>query len=153
MKGKVLHYFGMVIHKSWVFIYLLTTAIALVWRGLIHDMSKFTAIESKGFAEVVGKLKTLTYGSEEYKFYLKKIQKQLDHHYANNRHHPEFFEEGIKGMSLVDLLEMMMDWRAAVKRHADGDILSSIEKNKERFGYDEFLASVFRNTVCREDRE
>jgi hypothetical protein len=31
----------------------------------------------------------------------------LKHHYAHNRHHPEFFgEDGVDGMSLVDVIEM-----------------------------------------------
>ena len=33
-------------------------------------------------------LKTLEYGSEEYKDSLKNLKVALDHHYENNSHHP-----------------------------------------------------------------
>jgi hypothetical protein len=38
-------------------------------------------------------------------------------------------------MSEIDKLEMIADWKAAVTRHKDGDILKSIEINQKRFGY------------------
>jgi hypothetical protein len=47
----------------------------------------------------------------------------------------------------VDLVEMLMDWWAATKRHADGDIMESIEINQKRFGYSDELKSIFINTV------
>ena len=33
-----------------------------------------------------------------------------------NRHHPEYYEDGIAGMTLVDLEEMLSDWEAASHR-------------------------------------
>ena len=71
----------------------------------------------------------------------------LDHHYKVNPHHPEYYSNGIKGMNLLDLIEMFFDWMATTKRHADGDIRKSIEINKKRFGYDDLLAQIFNNTV------
>jgi hypothetical protein len=40
-----------------------------------------------------------------------------------------------------------MDWKAATLRHADGDILKSIEINQKRFGYSDDLKEIFKNTV------
>lgn len=71
----------------------------------------------------------------------------LDHHYAHNRHHPEHFPDGIRGMSLLDLVEMLADWKAATERHADGDLARSIEINQARFGYGDELKVVLRNTA------
>jgi hypothetical protein len=52
----------------------------------------------------------------------------LKHHYSHNRHHPEFFgEDGVDGMTLVDLIEMLADWKAATERHDDGDLAKSLE--------------------------
>jgi hypothetical protein len=80
--------------------------------------------------------------------FLRDMKPALDHHYANNRHHPEHFgEEGIDGMNLFDVLEMFIDWTASTRRHADGDIAKSIEINKKRFGMSDQLAQIFRNTV------
>ena len=53
----------------------------------------------------------------------------------------------VLGMSLFDLIEMICDWRAATRRHADGDILKSIEINQKRFGYSDELKQIFYNTV------
>lgn len=71
----------------------------------------------------------------------------LEHHYKNNRHHPEHFKNGIEGMTLVDLCEMISDWKAATLRHDDGDILKSIEMNQQRFGYTDELKQILINTV------
>ena len=50
-------------------------------------------------------------------------------------------------MNLVDLLEMACDWMAAAERHADGDVLKSIEINQKRFGYSDELKRILLNTV------
>jgi hypothetical protein len=71
----------------------------------------------------------------------------LEHHYAANSHHPEHFANGVAGMSLFDVVEMLMDWKAASERHADGDIWGSIVHNTERFGLEPQIADVLRNTA------
>lgn len=116
-------------------------------RAINHDQSKLHSPELEGFTEFTPKLKECTYGSDEYKSYLKGLSKALDHHYANNSHHPEYYEDGIKGMDLFDLVEMFCDWKAATMRHDDGDINKSIDINQKRFGYSEELAQILRNTV------
>ncbi|WP_260858005.1 DUF5662 family protein [Bacillus sp. FJAT-22090] len=75
------------------------------------------------------------------------MQVALKHHYENNSHHPEYHQDGIRGMDLLDVVEMFCDWKAATMRHADGDINKSIEINKERFGYSDELAQIFKNSV------
>ena len=116
-------------------------------RAQNHDASKMSDIEVDTFVEFTPKLKNSTYGSEEYKGFLEQMKPALDHHYANNSHHPEFRSNGILGMSLFDLIEMICDWRAATRRHADGDIFKSIEINQKRFGYGNELKQIFLNTV------
>jgi hypothetical protein len=72
----------------------------------------------------------------------------LDNHYANNRHHPEHFgEAGILGMNLIDLLEMLLDWKASSGRHSNGNIWRSIEINQRRFGYSDELKGILQNTI------
>ena len=60
-------------------------------QGKVHDASKLESPELEIFDEYTPKLRNTTYGSDEYKQYLKEMQVALDHHYANNRHHPEHF--------------------------------------------------------------
>lgn len=89
-------------------------------RGLLHDRSKLVPPEKEAFDEMAGVIGGLTYGSEEYKAHLAKLKPALEHHYAHNSHHPEHYPNGIDGMSLLDLVEMFCDWKAATERHADG---------------------------------
>ena len=120
-------------------------------RGIYHDKTKLDDPEFKCFVEYTPKLKGMTYGSDEYKRCLDEMKPSLDHHYKNNSHHPEHYTSGIMGMSLVDIMEMISDWKAASERHADGDIMESIEKNQERFGYSDEVKQILINTV--EDME
>lgn len=75
------------------------------------------------------------------------LKPAIDIHYKNNRHHPEHFANGIKDMTLLDLLEMLCDWKASSERHADGNIYRSIEINQSRFGYSDELKDILKNTV------
>lgn len=120
---------------------------ALDERARVHDDSKLEPPEAPLFAEVNDKLAGVTYGSDEYEALLDELQPALDHHYAENRHHPEHFEDGMTGMHLVDLVEMLADWAAATKRHDDGDLHASIEHNQERFEYSDDLKQIFHNTA------
>lgn len=119
----------------------------LIKRANVHDDSKLESPEKELFDKYTPKLKESTYGSEEYKTFLKELKVALDHHYATNSHHPEHYENGINGMNLFDVIEMFFDWKAAGERHADGNIYKSIEVNKERFGMSEQLVEIFTNTA------
>ena len=119
----------------------------LTKRAWHHDLSKLEEPEKSIFDEFTPKLRDSTYGSEEYKGFLAAMGEGLRHHYAHNSHHPEHYEDGIRAMSLLDLIEMLCDWKAATERHADGDLLRSIEQNQERFGYSDELKSILLATV------
>lgn len=112
-----------------------------------HDLSKMQQPELPIFDEYSPKLKGTTYGSPEYWEYLGHMEVALQHHYANNRHHPEHFVNGVDGMTLVDLIEMLCDWKAATERHDDGDLSTSLDIQKERFGLTYQLVSILRNTA------
>lgn len=127
---------------------LLTEAASeLITRANVHDNSKLQSPEKELFDEFTPKLKEMTYGSEGYKQSLSEIQVALKHHYANNSHHPEHYQNGVNGMDLFDLVEMFFDWKAAGERHADGNIRKSIDINKVRFGLSDQLADIFNNTA------
>lgn len=134
-------------HKRMVQLFINDFISDLRYRGNEHDASKLESPEKAIFDEYTPKLENCTYGSNEYKTYLKEMKVALDHHYKNNRHHPEKFANGIKDMNLVDLIEMICDWKASTLRHKDGDILKSIELNQSRFGYSDELKNILINTV------
>lgn len=104
-------------------------------RAVRHDDSKFSVEEFESFAQETPGLKSLVYGSDEYREALRRIKPAIKHHQANNRHHPEYHAGGFADMNLLDLIEMLADWRAATERHETGDLRKSIELNAERFGY------------------
>lgn len=116
-------------------------------RCMNHDASKLESPEKEIFDEFTPKLKDSTYGSDEYKGFLAAMKPALDHHYQENRHHPEHFENGVDGMTLIDLVEMLCDWKAASERHADGDIFKSIDINRKRFNLSDQMYSVLMNTA------
>jgi Family of unknown function (DUF5662) len=124
-------------------------AIELVKRGNVHDNSKLEEPEKADFDRLTPLLKTLTYGSDEYKSSLSELQGALKHHYANNSHHPEHYENGVNGFDLFDLIEMFFDWKAATERTKDGNIYKSIEYNKTRFELSEQTCKIFKNTAER----
>ena len=134
-------------HIKTVQLYLENIAMMLELRGEFHDNSKLEEPEFETFRVYTEKLKASTYGSEEYKTFLKEMKPALDHHYANNRHHPENFENGVDGMNIIDLVEMLCDWKAATLRHADGDLTKSIEINTDRFKLSPQLKSILLNSV------
>jgi hypothetical protein len=119
----------------------------LHWRGLRHDRSKLIDPEKAVFDAVTPRLRELTYNSPEYRASLAEMKVALEHHYAHNSHHPEHFPDGVSGMSLLDVVEMLMDWKAASERHHDGNIWTSIDQNVVRFDLDPQVAAILRNTA------
>lgn len=119
----------------------------LLARGQLHDQSKLERPEVEGFTEFTSKLATSTFGSPEYLEFKKQLNKTLTHHYAKNRHHPEHWKNGINDMNLLDLVEMLCDWKAASERHNDGNIRKSIEHNGNHFNMSPQLVKIFENTA------
>ena len=123
-------------------------AICLLERGSKHDASKLEPPEKAIFDAVGNRLAVITYEGEEYKQSLTELKVALDHHYLHNTHHPEHYPNGIDGMSLLDLVEMLIDWKAASERHPGGmNIAGSIEVGSQRFSVGEQLKKILLNTV------
>ncbi len=118
-------------------------------RARNHDTSKLESPEAEIFGEWTPELAKVEYDSPEYRDLLLKVKPAIDHHYAKNRHHPEFHADGINDMDLVDLVELLCDWKAATERNKNGNIRKSVEKNKVRYGISDQLAQIFVNTINR----
>ncbi len=119
----------------------------LLSRGELHDQSKLEHPEVESFAKYTSKLAAITYGSAEYETNLKEMEPALMHHYAKNRHHPQHWKNGVDDMTLVDLVELYLDWCAAASRHNDGNILKSIEKNANKYSLSPQLVRILENTA------
>jgi hypothetical protein len=124
----------------------MTIAIAtLMARTISHDYSKYSKEE---IGLVLGKpsFDKFEYMSKEERAALESVKDSLVYHYARNSHHPEFYKNGIDGMTLLDLLEMACDWKAASEMSANGSFEQSVEYNKERFGLSDQLVNILLNT-------
>lgn len=116
-------------------------------RAHEHDQSKLVAPERAVFDRFTPLLAETTYGSDEYKTHLAGMVDGLRHHYSVNDHHPEHFAFGIDDMNLLQVIEMLADWKAATMRHSDGDLRTSIDINAERFGCDPQLKGLLVHTA------
>jgi hypothetical protein len=120
-------------------------------RTTNHDASKLSAPEKAGYDKLTIALKDVVYGTDEYRAALDEAKPVIDHHYQVNTHHPEHYENGIVGMSLLDIIEMVCDWKGASERTKQGSIAQSLVHNKTRFGIGDQLAAILENTVREMD--
>jgi hypothetical protein len=116
-------------------------------RAALHDASKLVEPEKSAFDEVTPRLDH-PYGSPAYADGLRHLREALDHHYAHNSHHPEHHPHGVAGMTLVDLVEMLCDWKAASERQPQGDFGLSLAISFDRFHIEPQLRSVLENTAA-----
>lgn len=110
-----------------------------------HDDSKYEK-EEKDVFESIDNIKREDFDSYEQYYNCTKplIQKALDHHYANNRHHPEHFENGVNDMNLLDVLEMVVDWDTSAScRRTELDTNYSFK----RFKIEPQLQKIILNTL------
>lgn len=113
-------------------------------RGEVHDESKLHTPEKEVFDEYRPKLDWLRHGSAEYEAALKEMGEGLAHHYRANRHHPQHFENGISGMTLIDVIEMFCDWCASAQEKG---VRVDLEYSARRFGLAPQLVEIFLNTL------
>jgi hypothetical protein len=50
-------------------------------------------------------------------------------------------------MTLVDVVEMLCDWKAATERHDDGDLERSLGIQQTRFNLSKQLVNILHNTA------
>jgi len=119
-------------------------------RAIAHDQSKFDPVESEPLQrmqDLIDAEGQAPYGSAEYRRRTAILGPMLAHHYANNSHHPEHYDNGVDGMCLFDVVEMFFDWKAASERGEESAM--NIEAACKRFKVSPQLASIFRNTADR----
>lgn len=115
-------------------------------RAENHDLSKFTKEESNLFSAYFKKFKKTQVGSKEYFGFLEYLKPSIKIHYKRNRHHPQYFKRGMLDMNLIDLIEMLVDWKSIAKQ-GNNNILDLINLNQERFGYNDEIKELFLTTV------
>lgn len=126
----------------------------LEYRAAHHDESKLQPPEKEIFDEYTPKLKTMELGSKEYQAALEAMGEGLKHHYKSNPHHPEFHRNGVDGMAIWDVVEMIADWMAAAStkksvsnKHVDLGYLQN------RFNLSPQLRRIIANTLWAADMD
>lgn len=125
-------------------------AVEMIERGDAHDRSKFTPEELGPLEEMQRLVEAegqAPFGSEEYERRKAILGPMLEHHYANNSHHPEHYPNGVNDMDLFDLVEMFFDWKAASERGEESAMNLSFSAN--RYDLSPQLVSIFTNTAER----
>lgn len=115
-------------------------------RKDMHDRSKLEEPELSGYEGLTQALKGLTYGTPEHRAAFAPFKEIIQHHYASNQHHPEHWHLGVTDMSLLDIIEMLADWKAANDRN-NGDFGHSIQVSVSRFNISEQLHAILINTA------
>lgn len=114
-------------------------------RAAVHDRSKLEEPEKSAIDRTRPILKEMEFGTEEY---TQLKREWSDHHHSVNRHHVEFHRNGLSGMTLSDIVEMLCDWQAATETHKEGDnILKSIDILAERYEMSYQLKQILVNTA------
>ena len=121
----------------------------LMNRAAIHDESKLSEAEiHRGYEAHWDKIdKKIKWGTPEYEKHCEKFKDIIERHRKGNRHHPEFHDNDIRRMDLIDIMEMFCDWWASGK-----DLDKSIECNVQKYGIENsILHDILRNTARRYD--
>ena len=116
-------------------------------RGLAHDRSKLLSIEFDGFCKTRSKFKKANFGSPEYQKCVDEIKPSIEHHYKSNRHHTSFFKNGFADMNLIDILEMLADWKAASRRSPDLSFKGSLPKAFKKYNIPENMQQHITGTL------
>ena len=123
---------------------------AIKKRGIAHDRTKFQELEFDAFVSTRDKFKKATYGSKEYQECIDMIKPAIEHHYKNNNHHIKYYKNGINDMSLIDILELLADWKAASRRGQNAktfkdSINFSLEKHNIQFPLKEIILNTAKS--------
>lgn len=136
-------------HRKRVFDYMSTISKEVMRRGNEHDLSKYEKEEYPVYEQFTAEFAKHPFGSEGYNKIKEAMASAIQHHYQHNRHHPEHFPDGIEGMNLVDLLEMICDWKSATQNHPEtpGDMGKSLQVAIQKYNISPQLAKVLYNTM------
>jgi len=136
-------------HRLRVFQYMSQMSKDIMYRGNVHDESKLGPHEFLHHVRMIEEFEKHPFGTEGYDKAKEGLGPAVEHHFLHNRHHPEYFVDGINDMNLVDVIELLMDWKAATLNHSNslGDILKSVDILSEKYNISPQLKRIFLNTI------
>ena len=136
----------------------------LIRRALIHDIDKCADVPYQFAEYTVGSDYFFSKGGHNMKYDSKEYLKTrtdayaglnaLDKHRKVNDHHPEYYEDYKKDMRLLQLMEMVCDWRgttAYATENPKAKFLEDSEKNVRKYefvGYQKFVVELTRDFLA-----
>ena len=147
MQKEIIFLCDILNHVKDVQLYLEEIISELKKRGIIHDKSKFSDPEFSAFVNNVDKFKQVNYGSEEYNKLIEATKMAVDHHHKNNRHHTSYHKNGIMDMNLIDLIELICDWKAASVRSPNLTFHDSLDIAMKKYNIPPDIEKILRNTI------
>lgn len=119
----------------------------LKMRGIKHDRSKLQDPEFSIFVSTREQFKKANYGTPEYDAVMEAARPAVDHHYKNNRHHTGHHSNGIEDMNLIDIIEMICDWKVAARRSPNQTFQESLPKCFKKYNIHGQLKQTILNTL------
>lgn len=119
----------------------LETAIKLMKRASIHDISKMNNGEFNNLLKVNASKDTFTNPNATLNDFSKKC---IEEHYKNNTHHPEHWEN-YNDMDELSIMEMCCDWHARSTQYKTNFLEFVKTRQENRFKFDEdFFQKVWK---------
>ena len=103
-------------------------------RARVHDRDKLEPQKFHGFAQINQTARTHAYGTPEYRESLRHAGPVIASHYAVARHHPEY-HAAESDMGWVDIIEMVINWKAAADIYGKMTLRDGLPKHRERFAF------------------
>jgi len=115
-------------------------------RAIYHDASKWQDAELVPLLFIADQYNRVEYNSPAYHSLRKLIAPAIEHHEKGNRHHLGHFNNDISKMNLLDIIEMLADWKAASEKNG-GDVYNALERTAEQYKWPKELISILQNTL------
>jgi hypothetical protein len=119
----------------------------LLRRGAVHDLSRFDPEEKPIYDAVLPELRSATPGTPEHSAIQGRLAPALRHHYSVNSHHPEYYSNGVSGMTLLDMIEMLCDLKAATMRPGSRTLAHALELAIKKHKISQEVAGILRHTA------
>ena len=138
-----------VLHKQSVKVGIQRIIDELADRAEKHDDDKFETEVFDSFYNALDKFINTKFGERNWELAMDEIGDSLFKHYSASPHHAQHYENGINGTNLLDLIEMMVDWKSASNSYGDSSFEESLRVQKKRFGIDDQLYGILTNTAIK----
>jgi len=120
-------------HRGYINASLEALACELRARGHLHDQSKLEPNELEGFIEINRVAREHGPGTPEYEAVLRDADCIVEH-FSKNSHHPEH-HAATSDMGWLDIIEMVLDWKAAADTYGQRTLRGSLDYQRKRHDF------------------